>query len=711
MTVSIDNVNLELVHNLSKAFYMIPMHATKQAGISNWQNRHGDQQCNGDINWANYSAAGVLLGHESPLKPGYKPIALDFDTYSPSIFKKMLAATENLLGRAVPYRVGHAPKFLILAYVPLDCFPHKLRSDKYIDDKGRTNQCELLTKGQFVGVVGKITDKNNVPHTYTWNNVSGIDEHIAITLTEDRVLSLLATFDDICNKKGLHVKSKGSKDLYTARDRDDLDISISDINNEPLDMSLDEVKTLLMDYPAEQLDYDGWLEVGCALSHQYDNREIGYKLWLRWSEQSSKHKSAKMWRKWQSFINEKDENVTLRTVIHRADRKPALELINTLPSSLIKTEASYIARDDFLNEPWVIEGLLRDNELCMVFGKPGHGKTFYALDMLCHIARGIQYQGHYTESRPVVYIAAEAALGVRKRLAVWREYFGHDASDNFYLTEIAVPLTDKAAIKQLIKEIGDLGLDRPIICFDTLAAVSGGLNENDTRDMNNATGLFRALINELNSSIIVVHHSGRGDDTRARGSSVLDGAMDVIVKIEKDEANLVEAKITKIKDGEGLELQAKTFHKVSIGTSNVTGNEVYSAVLIEPEDCFEDENNSSLSSDPRLDDIRASIDTVPMERSLFGLIGVLFDDNPVLIRSELAKDYCELAGIEDARNPTYRRKFAVALSTLCDNGAVKIKRVTSKIIEVRPGKKFAEYDEKTFSHRSCCRYTTYNRLC
>lgn len=691
MTVRIENVNLDLVHELSKYFYLIPMHATKIAGISNWQHRHGDNKCNGDINWTQYSAAGMLLGHESPIKPDYVPVALDFDTYSPFISKKMLGHIEKAYGQKVPYRVGQAPKFLVLSYVPIGAFPRKLKTNKYADSKGRTNQLELLTKGQFVGIIGKITDKADVPHIYTWNNVSAIDESIVITLTVEQIEHLMEVFEELCISKDLHLESKSSSapgQIKPDTDEDDFDISISDIKNEPLDFSNEEVRTLLMDYPAKPLDYDDWAEVGFALSHQYNNDEFGYKLWLEWSKLSPEHNPKYMLKKWKSFTNEKDKNVTLRTIIHRADRQPTLDVIDTPVTTLIKNEAAYAATDNFLNEPWIIEGLIRDNELAMVFGKPGEGKTFYSLDMLCHISRGISYQGNYTEARPVVYIAAEAALGVRKRLMVWRDYFGESACDNFYLTEIAVPLTNKRVLQQLINEIEALNLEKPIICFDTLAAVSGGLNENDTKDMNNATGLFRKLINKLDGTIMVVHHSGRGDADRARGSSVLDGAMDVIIKIEKDDSAVVEARITKIKDGEGLDLKSKIFHSMVIGKSNVTGNPVTSAVLIDAAEVFDDDDEPM---DSRLIDIQEAIGKVPMEHSLYDLLGCLFDDNPVVTKTALTDKYISLADIDNPRSGAFRRNITTALTILSDCKAIKLSKVGSRTTEIRAGKAFTKY--------------------
>ena len=49
----------------------------------------------------------------------------------------------------------------------------------------------------------------------------------------------------------------------------------------------------------------------------------------------------------------------------------------------------------------------------------------------------------------------------------------------------------------------------------------------------------------------VVHHSPRADQSRSRGSNVLDGAVDAIISVLKDEASSIStAKVDRLKDGE-----------------------------------------------------------------------------------------------------------------------------------------------------------------
>lgn len=96
---------------------------------------------------------------------------------------------------------------------------------------------------------------------------------------------------------------------------------------QPLDLSDDEVDALLERWPAEALDYDGWCEVGMALSHQYRGTDEGFQRWLAWSAKSPKHDPREMRSKYASFsANPRRKPKTLRSIIKHAGGRQALEI-------------------------------------------------------------------------------------------------------------------------------------------------------------------------------------------------------------------------------------------------------------------------------------------------------------------------------------------------------------------------------------------------
>ena len=83
---------------------------------------------------------------------------------------------------------------------------------------------------------------------------------------------------------------------------------------QPLDLLDGEVDTLLDANPAGGMDYDAWLRVGMALSHQYRGDMGGYERWVAWSKKSDKHDLQNMPTKWGSFKGA-GSPVTLRSLI------------------------------------------------------------------------------------------------------------------------------------------------------------------------------------------------------------------------------------------------------------------------------------------------------------------------------------------------------------------------------------------------------------
>ncbi len=106
--------------------------------------------------------------------------------------------------------------------------------------------------------------------------------------------------------------------LISVKESDELDL-MSLIEATPLDLSTDEIDAYLLAYPAQDKEYDEWLEVGAALNHQFSGDENGYQKWVAWSALSDKHDEKTMRAKWKSFgrVTRTGKNITFATVIHR----------------------------------------------------------------------------------------------------------------------------------------------------------------------------------------------------------------------------------------------------------------------------------------------------------------------------------------------------------------------------------------------------------
>lgn len=158
-----------------------------------------------------------------------------------------------------------------------------------------------------------------------------------------------------------------------------------------------------------------------------------------------------------------------------------------------------------------------------LYGQPGSGKTFVAIDASKRIA--LAYP-----DRAVIISAGEGTAGLRGRSDAWDKHFGAK-TDNLYLWDEAVPLLNPEAVEEFIAYVEQL--NPAFIVIDTLARAMAGENENDTSIMSKFISATEDLMHRLRCGVLLIHHTGRAG--YIRGSSVLDGACDSMLKLKSDD--------------------------------------------------------------------------------------------------------------------------------------------------------------------------------
>lgn len=204
--------------------------------------------------------------------------------------------------------------------------------------------------------------------------------------------------------------------------------------------------------------------------------------------------------------------------------------------------------------PAIVDGLLREQDIGVLFGAPGCGKSFVAIALALALASGEPWLGREVAGpAPVLYIAGEGAYGIGKRVLAWAGGTIPARSpvwENWRQLTALVPLLDTEAFPALLRSVEQLAEEqvRPrLIIVDTLARAMTGGDENSAKDM----GLFVHRCGELRertgAAVLLVHHSGKAGGAE-RGSSALRGACDVMMALEKDDAGDVTLTVTKTKD-------------------------------------------------------------------------------------------------------------------------------------------------------------------
>jgi hypothetical protein len=181
-----------------------------------------------------------------------------------------------------------------------------------------------------------------------------------------------------------------------------------------------------------------------------------------------------------------------------------------------------------------IDGHIPKGGLVVIFGPSGSGKTFEAIEQACCIASGTAWHGlERVAAGPIVYVAAEGASGLGKRLRAWeRAHPGADLSRLHFITE-PVNLMDPLEIEAFLSVLRALPEPPAAVLFDTLARCMVGADENSSRDMGIAIAAMDSIRREFGATVVPIHHTGKnGEDER--GSSALRGAADTMIKVASD---------------------------------------------------------------------------------------------------------------------------------------------------------------------------------
>ena len=177
----------------------------------------------------------------------------------------------------------------------------------------------------------------------------------------------------------------------------------------------------------------------------------------------------------------------------------------------------------------LIDGVLDQGTVALLYGRWGTGKSFVALDWAASVATGRDWQGRRTEQRRVLYVAAEGAYGLKARLDAWEVGWQTDiADDSLDVLPVPVNLTRGLDAAQLANLVTDNGYG--LVVLDTLARCMVGADENSAKDCGEVVDTLVRLREQTAGGrgvILAVHHTGK-DGKTFRGSSVFEAGADTV---------------------------------------------------------------------------------------------------------------------------------------------------------------------------------------
>lgn len=188
-------------------------------------------------------------------------------------------------------------------------------------------------------------------------------------------------------------------------------------------------------------------------------------------------------------------------------------------------------------EAVLVENLLDQGAVSVMYGQSGIGKTFVAMDLAYRVATGITWAGLKTEQKAVIYLLSEGAQGASKRFAALRRRYSPEKTVPLFLITKPVNLYsldgEARAVADAVKEIEETsGFNVGLIVVDTLARAMAGGDENSSQDMSQFVGNIDLIREHTGCHVLLVHHTGKDISRGARGSSALRAAVDTEIELE-----------------------------------------------------------------------------------------------------------------------------------------------------------------------------------
>lgn len=219
---------------------------------------------------------------------------------------------------------------------------------------------------------------------------------------------------------------------------------------------------------------------------------------------------------------------------------------------------------------WLVKGFLPERSFSVLYGPPGVGKSFLALDLAHSVGLGNSwFQFDTARAQNVVYVAAaEGHYGLKYRKRAWETYNGTPVENVAYGLD-AVQLPSLKSVDGFLKAIDPF--DPSLIIFDTLARCSVGIDENNVQGMGQVVESVDRIRAKTGAAVLLVHHSTKPDkdgNVTYRGSGALEGAVDTMIEVSREKGSKTRLQMACEKQKDAREFFPVRFKLESVAVKN-----------------------------------------------------------------------------------------------------------------------------------------------
>lgn len=179
---------------------------------------------------------------------------------------------------------------------------------------------------------------------------------------------------------------------------------------------------------------------------------------------------------------------------------------------------------------WLVEGFIEEHSCAFISAQPKVGKSFFALRLGAAVSSGSSLFGHTVRQANLLYLAAERAHLMKRRIRALQVRGIPIDPDRFRIWPDPVIFSDHEAVRNFVRAIKIIP---DLLIVDTLRRCNDG-DERDNTHMGRWTKgveLFRDL---TGASVLVVHHDhrqsytnhGRALESSFSGAGTILGSLD-----------------------------------------------------------------------------------------------------------------------------------------------------------------------------------------
>lgn len=511
--------------------------------------------------WSSWPGAGIGLVTGDI-------VGVDIDILETDLASAIVEKADVLLGKSPLLRIGREPKVLLV-----------YRSAERMK-KRSLGKIEILGEGQQFVSYGIHPDTGQ-PYKWPFQSPVDVPIHELPLISARSIERFLEAISPL-----LQVSPVAAQCSRTRIPPIDFPLSISSGNRG----AAEEVAQAMAFISNDNLSWDEWTHIGLAIFAA--TAGAGFEIFDEWSKRSGKYDSETTHKRWEEIRRSPPDRIGDGFIFRlareggwRAQSKQAESALSLqgdrLRGSGPKVSGAapdrafrFLAPEEILeapiNQTWLIKNVLEAGGLAMLVGESGVGKSFVVIDMAVSVALGDPWLDLPTARGAVFVIAGEGYSGFRNRLKAIAKHRGRTLTGvPLFFSNAAISLNDPTSVLSARREIEQLTEkhgEPVLIVIDTLHRNAGGADENSAKDISSVLKEIDSKLRVFgsNCAVLIVHHSGHGEKTRARGSSSLYGAMDTELLIKKAGEDTVTLSVTKQKNHEPMSDIALRFLNVDL---------------------------------------------------------------------------------------------------------------------------------------------------